>query len=68
MEWLGLTKQEVMKHTIEAYGSVKCTMKAMEIAKAENNAAIERACPNGYTALQVRRMPKPGEEVTFLQL
>ncbi|KAI6137359.1 hypothetical protein F5141DRAFT_1209689 [Pisolithus sp. B1] len=68
MEWLSLTKQEVMKHAIEAYGSVEHTMKAMEIAEAENNAAIERVCPNGYTALQVGCMPKPGEEVTFLQL
>ncbi|KAI6128526.1 hypothetical protein EV401DRAFT_891730 [Pisolithus croceorrhizus] len=43
-------------------------MKAMEIAEAENNAAIERACPNDYTTLQVGRKPKPGEDVTFSQL
>ncbi|KAM6499206.1 hypothetical protein JOM56_004714 [Amanita muscaria] len=68
MERLGLTEQEVRKRAIEAYGSVERTMKAMEIGEAENKAAIERACPNGYAEIQVGRKPKPGEEVTFSQL
>ncbi|KAF8740703.1 hypothetical protein AX14_007603 [Amanita brunnescens Koide BX004] len=53
MERLGLTEQEVRKRAIEAYGSVERTMKAMEIGEAKNNAAIEKACPNGYAEIQV---------------
>ena len=53
MERLGLTEQEVRKRAIEAYGSVERTMKAEEIGEAENKAAIERACPNGYAEIQV---------------
>ena len=52
MERLGLTEQEVRKRAIEAYGSVERTMKAMEIGEAENNAAIDRACSNGYAEIQ----------------
>lgn len=43
-------------------------MTAMEIGDTENKAAVERACANGYAGLQVRRKPKPGEEVTYAQL
>ncbi|KAI6029857.1 hypothetical protein PISMIDRAFT_680793 [Pisolithus microcarpus 441] len=57
-----------MKRAIEAYGSVELTMTAMEIGDAENKAAVDRACPNGYAGLQVGRKPKPGEEVTYAQL
>lgn len=49
MERYGLTEEEVRKRAIEAYGSVERTMEAMEIGEAENMAAVERACPNGYT-------------------
>lgn len=48
MEQYGLTEKEVRKNAIEGYGSVENTMKAMEIADAEDKAAIERALPNGY--------------------
>jgi hypothetical protein len=53
MTQYGLTRQEVNKRATETYGSLRNAMQAMEIAEAENNAAIERAFPNGYAEIQV---------------
>ncbi|KAM6501544.1 hypothetical protein JOM56_001521 [Amanita muscaria] len=64
MSGMTVTEEEFIENCKMSHGSVEHAMELMELAEAQNKAAVEQAFPGGWQSanIQVGRKPRPGEE------